>query len=62
MDVGAKAEIYQLLDELACEGKALLIVSSELPELLALCDRIVAPAKGAKNIAKIIARPGTVRT
>jgi ABC-type sugar transport system ATPase subunit len=41
VDVGAKAEIYALLDELACEGKALLVVSSELPELLGLCSRIL---------------------
>jgi ABC-type sugar transport system ATPase subunit len=41
VDVGAKAEIYQLLDELACEGKALLVVSSELPELISLCRRIL---------------------
>lgn len=41
VDVGAKAEIYKLLDELACEGKALLVVSSELPELLALSRRIL---------------------
>ncbi len=41
VDVGAKSEIYQLLDELACEGKALLVVSSELPELIGLCRRIL---------------------
>jgi ABC-type sugar transport system ATPase subunit len=41
VDVGAKAEIYQLLDELACEGKALFVVSSELPELIGLCRRII---------------------
>jgi ABC-type sugar transport system ATPase subunit len=41
IDVGAKAEIYQLLDELACEGKALLVISSELPELIGLCGRVL---------------------
>ncbi len=46
VDVGAKAEIYQLLDELACEGKALLVVSSELPELIGLCRRIVVMRNG----------------
>jgi ABC-type sugar transport system ATPase subunit len=46
VDVGAKAEIHRLLDELACEGKALLIVSSELPELLALCNRILVMRAG----------------
>ena len=46
IDVGAKAEIYQLLDELACEGKALLVISSELPELLGLCGRILVMRDG----------------
>lgn len=46
VDVGAKAEIYQLLDELACEGKAILMVSSELPELLGLCGRILVMRAG----------------
>jgi ABC-type sugar transport system ATPase subunit len=46
VDVGAKAEIYHLLDELACEGKALLVVSSELPELIGLCRRILVLREG----------------
>ena len=46
VDVGAKAEIYQLLDELAGEGKALLVVSSELPELIGLCRRILVMREG----------------
>jgi len=46
VDVGAKAEIYKLLDELACEGKALLVVSSELPELIGLCRRILVMRHG----------------
>jgi len=46
VDVGAKAEIYSLLDELACEGKALLVVSSELPELIGLCRRILVMRAG----------------
>ena len=40
IDVGAKAEIYQLVGELAREGTSFLLVSSEMPELLAVCDRI----------------------
>ena len=40
IDVGAKAEIYQLVGELAEEGTSFLLVSSEMPELLAVCDRI----------------------
>ena len=55
VDVGAKAEIYQLLDELACEGKALLVVSSELPELIGLCRRIVVMRNG--GIAGEVQRP-----
>jgi rhamnose transport system ATP-binding protein len=46
IDVGSKAEIYQLLDSLAARGVALLISSSELPELLTLCDRIYAMYRG----------------
>lgn len=46
VDVGAKAEIYQLLDQLACEGRALLVVSSELPELIGLCRRILVMREG----------------
>lgn len=41
VDVGAKAEIYSILRELAGDGMALLVVSSELPELMTLCDRIL---------------------
>jgi ABC-type sugar transport system ATPase subunit len=46
IDVGAKAEIYQLLDALACEGRAILMISSELPELLGLCTRILVMREG----------------
>jgi ABC-type sugar transport system ATPase subunit len=46
IDVGAKAEIYQLLDRLVARGVALLVSSSELPELLTLCDRIYAMYRG----------------
>jgi ribose transport system ATP-binding protein len=41
IDVGAKAEIYRILQELAGRGAAILIVSSELPELISQCDRIL---------------------
>jgi len=40
IDVGAKAEIYRLIDELANEGLGIVLISSELPEILGLCDRI----------------------
>ncbi|MCI8550049.1 MAG: sugar ABC transporter ATP-binding protein [Lachnospiraceae bacterium] len=41
IDVGAKSEIYQILKELSEKGKGIIVVSSELPELLILCDRVV---------------------
>ncbi len=40
IDIGAKQEIYELIHEFAQQGKGILIVSSELPELLGICDRI----------------------
>ncbi|HKK47811.1 MAG TPA: multiple monosaccharide ABC transporter ATP-binding protein [Alkalispirochaeta sp.] len=40
IDVGAKYEIYTIINKLAAEGKAVLMISSELPELLGMCDRI----------------------
>ena len=40
IDVGAKSEIYSLMSQLASEGLAILMVSSELPEILGMCDRI----------------------
>ncbi|MEU3492849.1 multiple monosaccharide ABC transporter ATP-binding protein [Kitasatospora cineracea] len=46
IDVGAKAEIYTVIAELAAQGKAVLVISSELPELLGLCDRIYTMAEG----------------
>ena len=41
VDVGAKAEIHKLLDELACAGLALVVISSELPEVMALSRRVM---------------------
>ncbi|PID57380.1 D-xylose ABC transporter ATP-binding protein [candidate division KSB3 bacterium] len=46
IDVGAKYEIYKLMTALAEEGKGLVMISSELPELLGMCDRIYVVAKG----------------
>ncbi len=46
IDVGAKYEIYKLMTELAKQRKALVMVSSELPELIGMCDRIYVMAKG----------------
>jgi ABC-type sugar transport system ATPase subunit len=41
IDVGAKAEIYNIIDELAKNGVSIILLSSELPEVLTLCDRIM---------------------
>ncbi len=46
VDVGARADIYRILRDLAARGMALLVVSSDLPEVLALADRIVVMADG----------------
>lgn len=47
IDVGSKAEIYRLIDRLAVSGKSILVVSSYLPELLGICDRIAVMNRGA---------------
>ena len=46
IDVGAKYEIYQLMIDLAKSGKTVLMVSSEMPELLGMCDRIIVMSNG----------------
>jgi ABC-type sugar transport system ATPase subunit len=49
IDIGAKAEIYTLIQNLASQGAAILMVSSELPELMGLCDKIYVMNKGKIN-------------
>jgi putative multiple sugar transport system ATP-binding protein len=46
IDVGAKYEIYTIINRLADEGKGILVISSELPELIGICDRIYALSAG----------------
>ena len=46
IDIGAKFEIYRLLTALADEGRAILVVSSDMPELISLCDRIAVMSAG----------------
>ena len=46
IDVGTKAEVHRLLDELAAEGVAILMISSELPEVLRLADRVLVMREG----------------
>jgi len=47
IDVGAKYEIYTIINDLADAGKGVLIISSEMPELLGMCDRIYVMNEGA---------------
>jgi putative multiple sugar transport system ATP-binding protein len=46
IDVGAKFEIYQIINRLVAEGKSILMISSELPEILGMCDRIYVMNEG----------------
>lgn len=46
IDVGAKYEIYTIINQLAAEGKGILLISSELPEILGMCDRIYVMSEG----------------
>ena len=41
IDIGAKSEIYRIIDDLAKEGVSVILLSSELPEVLSICDRIM---------------------
>ncbi|MFX4229810.1 MAG: ATP-binding cassette domain-containing protein [Porticoccaceae bacterium] len=47
VDVGAKSEIYSILRNLAAEGVGVLVISSEMPELIGLCDRILVLHEGS---------------
>jgi len=49
IDVGAKYEIYQLMNKLASDGKGIIVVSSEMPELLGICDRILVMSNGRQS-------------
>jgi ribose transport system ATP-binding protein len=53
IDVGSKATIYALIDELARSGKAVLLVSSYLPELLGICDRVAVMRRGRLGPARV---------
>lgn len=55
VDVGSKAEIYRLIGELAAQGKAVLFVSSYLPELFGVCDRLAVMARGRLGPARPLA-------
>lgn len=49
IDVGAKVEIYKLINNMAKNGKAIVLISSELPEILGMCDRILVMHEGKLN-------------
>ena len=54
IDIGAKFEIYKLILELANEGRGIILVSSEMGELLGLCDRIAVMSGG--RIAGVVSK------
>ena len=49
VDVGAKVEIYRIIRQLARQGLAIIVISSELPEIVGLCDRVVVLCEGRKT-------------
>jgi ABC-type sugar transport system ATPase subunit len=57
IDIGAKAEIYRLIREIAARGVAVLMISSELPEVLGISDRILVLREG--RVAGVLPGPGT---
>ncbi|MBO1004807.1 multiple monosaccharide ABC transporter ATP-binding protein [Pseudogracilibacillus auburnensis] len=58
IDVGAKYEIYSIINQLASEGKGILMISSELPEILGMCDRIYVMSEGAFT-GEVLAKDAT---
>ena len=46
VDVGAKSEIYRIINDLAAQGVAIVVISSELPEVIGICDRVVVMREG----------------
>jgi ribose transport system ATP-binding protein len=57
VDVGAKSEIYSIIDNLAKSGTAILVISSDLPEIIGICDRVIVMRAG--RIAGEIRRAAT---
>jgi len=54
IDIGSKTQIYEAIDRLAAEGKAILMVSSYLPELFGVCDRLAVMSRGRLSAARPI--------
>jgi ribose transport system ATP-binding protein len=46
VDIGAKSEIYRIIDELAAKGIGIIVISSELPEIIGICDRVLVMREG----------------
>jgi rhamnose transport system ATP-binding protein len=55
--VGAKAEVHHIIDELAQQGMGIIMISSDLPEVLAMSDRIVVMREGRQMASWIAAKP-----
>jgi rhamnose transport system ATP-binding protein len=62
IDIGVKAEFYDMIGDLAAGGRAILLISSELPELLALCDRVLVMSEGrlTANLRRGVATQETI--
>jgi putative multiple sugar transport system ATP-binding protein len=62
IDVGAKYEIYTIINQLAAQGKSIIMISSELPEVLGMCDRIYVMNEGniVGELAKDEATPESI--
>ena len=58
IDVGAKYEIYNIMNDMVAQGKAVVMISSELPELLGMCDRIYVMNEG-EMVAEFTAEEAT---
>ena len=58
IDVGAKYEIYCIINQLVAEGKSVIMISSELPEILGMCDRIYVMNEG-KMVGELDAKDAT---
>jgi ribose transport system ATP-binding protein len=52
IDVGAKGEIYNLIEKLAEQGRNIMVVSSELPEIFRLCDNVIV-MRGGEMVGKL---------
>jgi putative multiple sugar transport system ATP-binding protein len=61
IDVGAKYEIYTIINRLAAEGRGIILISSELPEILGICDRIYVMSEG-RIVGEVPARQASQET